>query len=249
MENKVGRNGILKTDSNYFTKRKTNECITRTFGNLHTWYTNQKYGALMLIVFFVIDLAGFYQIISNTLYETKLIRAVIVSGFGAAFEIAPLYIGYSACLIYYNWAIERFNKLILSLSIAAFGLGVVANTVYRVLTMTTAYSDNIEPRTALATTITMCILPVITSLINLVIGCLAFDPLYIHLIKLSKQISVLKTKERQLKACLKEYELDEKCKDGYRDEVDTDFENIKIQIEAMKDELKRYVEVRCIEDD
>lgn len=245
MNNKVRRNGTLKSNFNYLAEKQIEKCVTKSFGNLHTWYINQKYGVVMLIMLFIIDIAGFYQIISNTLYEEGLIRGVIISGFGVAFELAPLYIGYTLCLIFYNWAIQRFNKLMLFFSVVACMLGIVANTAYRFLTIGAAYSDDIEPETALAITITMCILPIITSLINLVIGCLAFDPLYIHLVKLSKQISVLQIRERKLKAFLEEYKSDDICKEGYESEVKGDFQSIEMQIKAINTELKSYIDMRC----
>lgn len=193
-----------------------------------------------LIVLLTIDIVGFYQITSITLYESKLSQAIIISAFGVAFEVAPLYIGYSICLKCYGWENPTLNKLIFIFSTTACFLGVIANTIYRALTMEEAYADS-EGKIGLAMTIVMCILPVITSLINLVIGCLAFDPLYLHLLKLAKELRVLKMKKRQYTAYLKEYDMDTEDRARYLEEEDEYYSNTLNEIDQLRQYYTEYV--------
>lgn len=233
MKSKINANGGLKTNSTPFKK---------VIFSLHTWYTNQTYGAVILIALLLFDFAGFYQLVSNTLYESPIMRVVIIGGFTAAFELAPLYIGYTQSLDFYEWGIKPFNKLICTYARIAFVLGVLTNIIYRCLTLKeTSENLNLSHRGSFGFTIVMCILPVITSLINLVIGCLAFDPLYMHLTKLSKQIAVLTEKERQLIACLEEYDCDTNCESRHPDKEKADYECMMIYIDTMQTTLKNYI--------
>lgn len=239
MANKINHYGRLKTEDTFYNEHKTNIHLRQMVSRINAWYTNRTWGGIILFTLLVIDMAGFYQIATNTLDENALVRGVMIGGFAVAFELAPLYIGYILCLQSYGWAVKPFHTLIGIFSLSACGLGVLGNTVYRFLTLESAY-DDLEAEAALGITIVMCLLPVITSLINLVIGCLSFDPLYFYLMKLSKQIAILKEKERQLNACIEEYKVDEKCEEQYQEEEKSNFECIKKQIEAMKTELKNY---------
>lgn len=246
MKSKIYRDGHLKINTNSMSENKIDAHMRSSLYTLHTWYTNKTYGAIMLLVLLAIDVSGFYQIVSNTLFLSSLMRVVVISGFGVAFEIAPLYIGYALCLQLYSWGNSKLNNIIFRLSLSAFVLGVISNTVYRVLTIESAY-DGYDIETAIATTVIMCILPVITSFINLIIGCLAFDPLYIQLLKLSKQIAVLKERERQITAYIHEYENDNYLKATYIEQANSDYNTACDQIQSIQEELLSYIDMHSLD--
>lgn len=246
MKSKIYRDGHLKMNTNSMFKNKIDAHMRSSLYTLHTWYTNKTYGVIMLFVLLAIDISGFYQIVSNTLFLSSLMRGVVISGFGVAFEIAPLYIGYALCLQLYSWGNLKLNNIIFRLSLSAFMLGVISNTIYRVLTIEAAYKGY-DTEIAIATTVIMCILPIITSFINLIIGCLAFDPLYIQLIKLSKQIAVLKERERQITAYIYEYENDNCLKETYIEQANSDYNTACDQIQSIQEELISYIDMHSLD--
>lgn len=246
MKRKIYRDGHLKINTNSMSEKKIDAHMRSSLYTLHTWYTNKTYGVIMLFALLAIDVSGFYQIVSNTLFLSPLMRGVVIGGFGVAFEIAPLYIGYALCLQLYSWGNSKLNSTIFRLSLSAFVLGVISNTVYRVLTIRPAYKGH-DVETAIATTVIMCILPVITSFVNLIIGCLAFDPLYIQLLKLSKQIAVLKERERQITAYIHEYENDTYLKATYTKQANSDYDTACEQIQSIQEELLSYIDMYALD--
>lgn len=237
---KIRGDGSVKISMGAGKSGFTEKVLTKNTCNLHTWYTSRWFSVVALIFLLVIDIAGFYQITSTTLYESTLSQVIIISAFGIAFEVAPLYIGYSICLKCYGWENPTLNRLIFIFSTTACFFGVIANTVYRVLTMGEAYAES-EGKIGLAMTIVMCVLPVVTSLINLTIGCLAFDPLYLHLLKLAKELRVLKMKKRQYTAYLKEYDTDTEDRARYLEEEDEYYSNTLNEIDQLQQYYTEYI--------
>ena len=126
---KIRGDGSVKISMGAGKSGFTENVLKNNTFNLHTWYTSRWFSVVALIVLLIIDIVGFYQITSITLYESKLSQAIIISTFGVAFEVAPLYIGYSICLKCYGWENPTLNKLIFIFSTTACFLGVIANTV------------------------------------------------------------------------------------------------------------------------
>lgn len=133
------------------------------------WYTRKIINIPAIFVFAGIDIAGFLQVLDLTITENPASRFVITAALAVAFEFAPLYIGYSICLKCYGLG-KRIHNWILIFSCSACVLGIIANIYFRFGTMNIAYPD---PRTedvssiGLPITVLMCILPIITSLVNL----------------------------------------------------------------------------------
>ena len=90
---KIRGDGSLKISMRAGKSGFTEKVLTKNTCNLHTWYTSWWFSVVALFGLLVIDIAGFYQITSITLYESKISQAIIISAFGVAFEVAPLYIG------------------------------------------------------------------------------------------------------------------------------------------------------------
>ncbi|MDR0913943.1 MAG: hypothetical protein LBM65_02080 [Oscillospiraceae bacterium] len=218
---------------------------------INAWYTSQKFSGPMLVFLVIIDIWGFMQIANLTMMDSPENRFIIISGFAVAFEIAPLYIGYVLCLKSYNlWRpVNKFDlgKFVVVLSSLAFILGLIANSVYRILTIDTyaisgsAGGEQDLSSYPLAITIVMILLPIITSFVNIVIGCLSFDPLMFHLLRLAKKIKTLKIKKRQLAACIEELSGDDILKESLVDTENTYFENTQYEIEAINSRLINYV--------
>lgn len=168
----------------------------------HTWFTNTLFGKICTIVFAGIDLCGFYQLATNTINISALNRWVIVSAFLVAFEIAPLYYGYALCLNSYNMG-KQIHKYVKKYSIYAFSLGIIGNIIYRALTYNVAINEYGDA--TLAVTIVMLILPIITSLMSIVIGCLMFDPLLFEMNAVSKKLNRLNIAKRKIESAIVEY--------------------------------------------
>lgn len=239
----------IKTDGSL--KLSIESKLLENVRQANSWYTSKPFSLGAFFVFIAIDIMGFLQIANKTLSDNLISRIVIVSSFAVAFEIAPLYIGYVLCLKSYNlWrSTKNFNlsKLILILSTSAFVLGIVANAVYRFMTMNIAYkkptNNDIDP-VSLPITIVMVILPVITTFVNIVIGCLSFDPLLFELLRLTKKLRVLKIKKRQLEACLEEYSDEIEFKDSLIQKEKQHYENIQLEIHAIRLRLISYITLK-----
>lgn len=168
----------------------------------HTWFTNTLFGKICTIVFACIDLCGFYQLATNTINISALNRWVIISAFLVAFELAPLYLGYSMCLNCYNMG-KQIHSHVKKYSICTLFLGIIANIIYRTLTYNVAINEYGEA--TLAVTIVMIILPIITSLMSIVIGCLMFDPLLFEMNAVSKKLNRLNIAKRKIESAIVEY--------------------------------------------
>lgn len=221
----------------------------RLFQNIckaHTWYTSKAVCIPLLAVFAAIDIAGFWQIAASTIMESKLNRGIIISALAVAYEIAPLYIGYSICLKCYGLG-KRIHNWTLLFSCSACILGIVGNIYFRLKTIDVAY---INPTTlevfeiGFPLTVLMCILPIITTLVNLVIGCLTFDPLQFDLTQLSKKLSRLRLYKQQVMASLQEFNDENTLQANLEKEESDCYERIQNHIYATQMSLKTYIIVR-----
>lgn len=212
----------------------------------HTWYTNKAINIPAILFLAFIDVFGFMQITELTIAEDVMSRIIITSALAVAFEIAPLYIGYSLCLKCYKLG-KRIHNWILFFSCGACILGIIGNIYFRFRTMNTAYFNRTTgevSEVALPLTVLMCILPVITSLINLVIGCLTFDPLEFELLRLSKKLAKLKLRRQQIKAYLEEFNDEETLQKNLELEEKNCYAKVKSDIDALQSTLKTYTVVR-----
>lgn len=143
---------------------------------------------------------------------------VMILAFIVAFEVATIYMGYAFSLKLYGY--DRFSiryskrsyknyvlsKLISTsflgwISFAAFGLGVVANIIFRLgLLKNTEIADGSSFELEVAITIVMIILPIITSIVNFVISCFTFDPILFELSHISKTLGKLNIDLSELEA-------------------------------------------------
>jgi len=217
--------------------------LLETIHKTHAWYTSNKTANIILLIIAAIDIVGFYQIFSITIPENIINQIIIISAFAGAFEIATLYIGYAISLKCYNLG-RPIHNIVLILSIISFGLGIIANTIYRWMTMDFAYQDIAV--IALPMTIVMIILPIITSLINIVVGCLAFDPLLFDLQKLSKKLKGLRTRKLQLESHVNSLPNDTDLANSLIDSENTCYNNTKIEIAAMRLRLRNYIIIKSL---
>lgn len=209
----------------------------------HTWYTSKKLSYIAPWILVIIDILGFLQITNLTFKTSPQNQIIVVSAFAIAFEIAPLYIGYALCLKNYKLGRPIHNWILLFSSVACI-LGVIANIIFRSLTMNIAYLYATGSKTselALPMTILMSILPVITSLVNLVIGCLSFDPLLFDIMHLSKKLKLLKVRKRQLEGCLEELNNDHTLEISLNEEEEKYCNSVKIEIAALRTRLYNYI--------
>ena len=214
--------------------------------NRQAWFTTAWGCSVRILCCAAIDGGGFWSIASKLGTQTgdrphTSVIILSVAGLAAAFEVAPLYMGYALCLKFHNLG-ERIRNYVLGFSMAAFLLGVQVNFYFRFLTFFDQFLPDIvacveragfwerlhamplselfekvclklvqiytnlgsakgyEEGTAklvvsFTETVTFSLIPVITSLINLTIGCLAFDPLYADVARLSKKLAKLRARK------------------------------------------------------
>lgn len=212
----------------------------------HNWYTNKMINLPAIFILGLIDVFGFRQIIDLTITDNIVNRFIIVTGLAIAFEIAPLYIGYSICLKCYHLG-KRIHNWVLFFSCSACILGIISNIFFRYKTVNIAY---VNPTTGEALeigmpmTVLMCILPIITSLMSLVIGCLTFDPLQFELLGLSKKLARLKVRKQQMEAYLEELNDEETLKNTLEREEILCYEKVKQEIYTMQATLKTYAVIK-----
>lgn len=208
----------------------------------HTWYTSKYINIPALIILAIIDIVGFVQIMNLTVTESLPSRVIITSALAIAFDVAPLYIGYALCLKAYELG-KAIHNWILGFSTIACILGVVGNIYFRFKTMNIAYQGPIDGEAsdlALPLTVLMCILPIITSLVNLTIGCLTFDPLLFDMLRLSKKLRQLKLRKRQIEAYLEEFTDENALKQILIENENRCYENTKREIYMLRSKLKTY---------
>ena len=218
--------------------------IFKTISKAKTWYTNKNLSYIGIVVLAFIDIAGFWQAVVGTVNVNDWQKVIIVSSFAIAFEVAPLYIGYALSLKCYGLG-KNIHSWVLAFSTIACILGVIGNVIFRSLTYDVlAQNDTLTPQGALAVMITMCILPVITSLVNLVIGCLTFDPLLFDLSRVEKKLRVLTVKKRQLESAIESLSHDNEIKQRLMDEEDECYKSTKKEIYAARQRYRNYILAR-----
>lgn len=150
-----------------------------------------------------------------------LSMSIMTLGFIAAFEGASLYMAYAFSLKLYHYdryAIKRSRngkKSGLSsfvsttalgwFSFATFVLGIIANSIFRFGILygkdeTLFKQDSHMLTLSGAITIVMILLPIITSILNFVIGCFTFDPLLFELNHLAKNLAKIKSEINALES-------------------------------------------------
>ena len=193
------------------------------------WFNNRGVCAVVMSVLAVSDMAGFWQIADDTLIEYQILKILTVVAFTAAFELAPLYLGYAICLKCYDLG-KDIRNVVWKLSLGAFLTGIIVNAIYRFMTKDVLYTTGSLGE--IAVPFLMTFLPVITSLVNMVIGCLVFDPLYFDLIRLKKRLSVLHEKKRQLEVRIAEIKEEKK-----------EYDDAKEELNEIKKRLMHYVDI------
>ncbi len=215
------------------------EKLTKEIRKAHTWFTNKKTGGFFTALFFIIDFFGFFELAANTVNADDFTIGVLIGAFLVAFEIAPLYYGYALCLKCYNMG-KQIHKHVLRFSGAAFLLGIIGNAIYRILTFDFVYNESTYDR--IAVTIVMIILPIITSLMSLVIGCLIFDPLLFEMNSVSKKINRLNIAKRRLTSAIAEYgDLNCEATLPYIANQQDIYDCQSSVLEAKRDELYEYI--------
>lgn len=264
------------------------------------WYLGPVTCGVILAICAAIDFSGFFTVAAKLTESSSedatqifAVPFLAVAGLLAAFEVAPLYMGYALCLKFHGLGKrdsgEQVWKYVLGFSTAAFALGVAVNLCFRfllfggqflpkiveqieeagipkitqampvgeflwkgALRLASIYSDlktsGDQLTVTLGETIMFSLVPVITSLINLTIGCLAFDPLYADVTRLSKKLARLRAqkcwwmaKRKEKKQANSDYS--ERC-DELRKAVDeTNFEMLdaltKIAVDGQYQKARR----------
>ena len=198
--------------------------LTKGLKKSKSWYSLEGVIALLFLGF--VDCAGFVQgalqYIQDNIDTEKVafsistygVHIIMVLGFIVAFEGATIYMAYAFSLHLYHYdkqAIKRINPATKSVSFSkfvststlgwisfgAFLLGFVLNIIFRIGILEDAII-NIGREKAIAITVVMIFLPVITSILNFVIGCFTFDPLLFEMNYYSKQMAKLKSDINEL---------------------------------------------------
>ena len=238
---------VVKVQADGQLKVNVNNKLFSTSNGTRSWYVHQCFAWVLLFVLAIIDVSGFLQIAEATISENGAMRTVIVSGFAASFELAPLYVGYTIALKAYNINRDTIQKTAFWLSLSAFILGVVLNGVYRYMTMDIAYARTtplgeaeVTDAVALPLTILMSGMPLITSLVNLVVGLLSYDPLLFNIKKIERRIAVLKEKKRQIDGAISELKDDSMGK-SYLSDAKSQYDYAVFELVSAQTRLKQFI--------
>lgn len=215
------------------------ELLTK-ISNITPWYASKKVGIPSFMFLSIIDIMGFLQVANATISEALINRVIIILGFVVAFEVAPLYIGYSICLKKYDLG-KPIRNIIFILSLIAFGLGIVCNIIYRIMTIPIAYVYT-DKTLGIALTIVLCILPIITSIVNLVISSLTFDPLLHDLYMLSNKINKLIIQKNRITTLLSSLDNDAQTKNTLINAEQQEYSEHKKKIQIQEIRLIKFVE-------
>lgn len=144
-------------------------------------------------------------------------NAPILVGLMLAFDAAPMYIGYLLCIKSvrkeYGSKLtnEKLTNAAMVFSSAAFFIGIIINFLLRIRHWQVAVTVN---DSALMSdmaqnnlkVIAMCLIPLVTSLMSLTVGCLSFDPLLLDFKRISKKLSKLYEQKLKLEEYIRQYE-------------------------------------------
>ena len=203
------------------------------------WYTSLPFSIAALVIMLSIDITGFYQTMEALSGSYIVNKIIIVSALGVAFEGAPLYVGYVLCVKSYG--IEKpIHKYVFWLALIACVLGVAANITFRFLLLT----DQGDELLTLPFTIIMCVFPIITSLVNLVIGCLSFDPVLSEMQHMSKRLGKLYYKRRKLIKCIDELNNNISSNNRLTETEDICYTGVKKEIVAMQASFYSYIDIQ-----
>ena len=182
----------------------------------------------------IIDSTGFYEATRGDIPLNETMTILVVAAFSAAYEIAPLYIGYAICLIKYDLG-HQIRKTVFTLSCSSFILGNLANFVLRFMSL-----KEISLQT-ITIPIVMLLLPLITSLISIVIGCLTFDPILFDIKRLASDVRILHTRKRQIIAALEKLNIDISEADDIDKNDDFYYQSAIREVMAIQLRLKTYI--------
>lgn len=225
---------LFNLDASGNIKISINKNIFNKFRRTDAWYTKTKFAIPTLFILAGIDISGFCQIALEDMGTDTFMAIVTIMAFSVAFELAPIYVGYAICLIKYNFG-SPIRKVVFGLSLASFIIGILANFILRFLTLEEITFSNI------AVQLTMCLLPIITSLVNLVIGCLSFNPLLFDIKRVSKDIRILTIRKCKIEAALDELSDDSSTKDILLNEEEIYYDSAHREIMAVQLRLKNYI--------
>ena len=234
----------LKADGTF--NVSVEEHLFENIQKAHTWYTSKFTAAPAIAILAFIDIIGFKQIIDLTVVESNASRFAITASLTIAFDFASLYLGYALCLKCYHLG-RLIHNWVLGLSLTACILGIITNIAFRILTMNIAYINPTTgdvSETGLPITIFMCVSPIITSLVSIIIGCLTLNPLEFELLQRSKKIARMQFRKEQITACLAEYADEKKMEDSLTKEEAACYENVRKEIYALRAALKTYTVIQ-----
>lgn len=223
--------------------------LFQTVRSVHTWYTNPTFGLVFLALLALMDIFGFLQIARATLPTDSTTRLMVVSGFTASFEFAPMYMGYVISLKAYGLG-RPIQKSMFWLAFAASVIGAALNGTYRIMTMDIAYTiasqtgqEITTDPIALPMTVLLTVMPIITSLVNMVVGCLSYDPLLFDIIRIKRKIAVLTEKKRQIDAAISEL-TDESVKNTRLSDAKVQHDFAVYELSSVQTQLKKFIRVR-----
>lgn len=202
--------------------------------------------ALLLLVCLVANFANFTQMFTNLLYDSLILRFLIILEFLAIFDLVPV-----ICSFYLKKKKQGYVndvKVLLIILGTLFLIGAFANMYLRIYTRNIIFPDlsvtnsalnsipisQTESSRALPLSIILGLLPILIGCLNAIIGYSVFDFVKAK----AKSIDNKKYKRieeaREIEATIKEYKEEE----NFREKI-YEKENIKKNVELEKVESKR----------
>ncbi len=213
------------------------------------WYTHPCFLLLAPFLLAAIDIAAFTQAVSSDLSSGLAGRALVVSAFTASFELAPLYIGYTMSLKYYESLCHiippKLRDKIFGLALLAFILGILSHTAFRVLSLlsTELFTESSINFMAIALMIVFVTLPIITSILNIIIGCLSFNPFFLRKVTLKKKLCNIQRDLHLLESNLKQFEQEDTMKQDMQSYCNNRIKNLRVELLLIQEFLYQQVEI------
>ena len=167
------------------------------------------------------DLVSFMQLFSSFLYDNLSLRFIAIFAMLMAFEIAPIYLGYTMKKREQGYNIRDFLTIGF---VASFVMAAVVNVVLRIITKDLAFPDfsNLAASSSALGSATMAgtrsnalyyasafaVLPIITSVVSFLASFTMANPLRDEMKKLEHEHVKIAESIGQIQAILKEYDAD-----------------------------------------
>lgn len=220
----------MLNDKNLFRRRNDGQLVFNNTTNLQknrfkadSIWTRTSTQIVFIALCAFTDWACFNQLLAEAAYDSGFLRSASLIGLLIAFELSPVYIGFSLKKKRQGYNVDGFICVILFL---VFVAAATINIVLRIITKDSAFplmaaedmsfSWNNTPQAALLNpqaiyfALLLGIIPIMTSFVSSIASYIMADPLKQEIANLTKLEQMLTDEISQVKAALAEYSADDR---------------------------------------